>query len=132
VQLVKTHWHSCLHCFQVLCACLAAYLVHWFERGQRLRYKGLIPPAVAAMQGHIYGLPLALVAAQVRKQQVSGGAGVGVWDFATEECYHVCLMSQHMVICSSRPARKAGKRAVWRGSFNPWRDCGHVSSLHPL
>lgn len=62
---------------QVTVACLAAYLVHWFERQQRLRFKSRLPPAVAAMQGHLYGLPAGLVVAQVRVLWfvVFGGGG---------------------------------------------------------
>lgn len=55
---------------QVTACCLSAYLVRWFELQQRLRYKAQLPPAVAAMQGHLYGLPPGLMVAQV---------GVGVW-----------------------------------------------------
>lgn len=47
-------------------ACLAVYLVAGFERAQRLRYKSQLPPAVAAMQGHMYSLSLRLNIAQVR------------------------------------------------------------------
>lgn len=50
---------------QVVCSCLAAYLVHCFERQQRLRYKAQLPPTVAAMQGHLYSLPPGLLVAQV-------------------------------------------------------------------
>lgn len=51
---------------QVMAVCLAGYLVHWFERGQRLRFKQQVPPAVAAMQPHLYDLPTGLRVAQVR------------------------------------------------------------------
>lgn len=53
-----------LNTMLVTCSCLAGYLVHCFERQQRLRYKAQLPPAVAAMQGHLYGLPAGLVVAQ--------------------------------------------------------------------
>jgi hypothetical protein len=48
--------------------CLSGYLVHWFERAQRLRFKKQVPPAVAAMQKHLYGLPTGLKIAQVGVQ----------------------------------------------------------------
>lgn len=51
---------------QIVTSCLCGYMLHWFERHQRLRYKQQVPPAVAAMQSHMYGLPAGLVAAQVR------------------------------------------------------------------
>lgn len=56
---------------QVMAVCLAGYLVHWLERSQRLRFKQQVPPAVAAMQPHLYDLPTGLKVAQVR---VSCGA----------------------------------------------------------
>jgi hypothetical protein len=53
------------HAAQVVYACLAGYTVHWFERMQRLRFKQQMPPAVAAMQPHLFGLPPGLIVAQV-------------------------------------------------------------------
>jgi hypothetical protein len=50
---------------QVMVTCLCGYLVHWFERAQRLKFKKQVPPAVAAMQKHLYGLPTGLKVAQV-------------------------------------------------------------------
>jgi hypothetical protein len=50
---------------QVMVTCMCGYLVHWFERSQRLKFKRQVPPAVAAMQKHLYGLPTGLKVAQV-------------------------------------------------------------------
>jgi hypothetical protein len=50
-----------------MCCCLAGYTVHWFERQQRLRFKNQTPPAVAAMQPHLFSLPPGLIVAQVSK-----------------------------------------------------------------
>lgn len=54
-----------LSCPQVIFSCLAGFLLHWMERKQRLQFKAQMPPAVAAMQQHVYGLPMPLVVAQV-------------------------------------------------------------------
>jgi hypothetical protein len=74
-----------LDAVQVVCACLAGYTVHWFERQQRLRFKQQMPPAVAAMQPHLFGLPPGLMVAQVsqRCRRCDPCRTYGVYDHPT-------------------------------------------------
>ena len=54
-------WHGR---WQAVAAGLVVYLVLSLERRVRSRYKQQLPPAVAAMQQHVYQLPLGLALAE--------------------------------------------------------------------
>jgi hypothetical protein len=52
---------------QVLLTCASVYVAFLIERGYRLRFKQQqLPASVAALQGHVYMMPLWLELPQVR------------------------------------------------------------------
>lgn len=102
--------------------CLSTYLLRWFELQQRLRYKSQLPPAVAAMQGHLYGLPPGLMVAQVGGGDLGQHAEVAKSVVAVfswfELCWEGCGSEQSM-----RQKRSTGARGVGGGGWYKQGKC---------